>query len=460
MELRNHDIVRIIAIGFAVLALVCAGYALGQDDSESARREARHAEQAQLAEQAEQAAVAEQLMQEARAALNRERYAEAAELMHEVQRASREARYAGNAMYWEAFARYRLQRLQELKRAVALLERQLEEYPDVETARDAETLRARLYAEMAERGQIEGITEIEKISEQDRIRQETRIQALHALMQMNPERAMPLLEDIVRGKTDDPVEIRRNALFVLCRLDDERSTDLLIDMLHTTEEPELLTEIIMCLSRQDSDRALDAIIELFETSQDRQVDEAAMFAIGRNGGDRAFELLAGIARTPDKSGDLRAQAMFGLAHSGRDEETAKLAAELLRTESDREVLEAALFSLSRLEGDLPDTVLRDLVNNPAADDDLRAQALHFMARRQDMPLTSLLELYRSSDNAELKLQVCHVISTRDSDEALDALIAIARQEDDPEIRQNILFWIGRYDNDKAADFLMEVIREG
>ena len=454
MELRNHNIVRIVAIGFVVLALACAGYALGQTEPTRAEREAqeRHL--------AERRAELDRKMQEARAALNRARYEQAAELMHEVSRASHEAELAGNALYWEAFARYRMQRMDENRRAVELLKRQLAEFPEAETARDGEALLARLYAEMAERGEIEAITEIEKMSEEDRIREETRIQALHALMQMNPDRALPLLEDIVRGNTDDSLEIRRNALFVLCRMDDARSTDLLIEMMRTTEEPEMLTEIVMCLSQQDSERALDALVELFEKSQDRQVDEAAMFAIGRHGGDRAFELLASIARNPQKDPDIRAQALFGLAHSNRDEETAKLAAELLRSSDEREVMEAALFALSRLDGELPATVLRDLVNNPAADDELRGQALHFMARRQDMPLSTLVEMYRGTESHDMKLQICHVISRQDSDEALDALIAIARQEKDPEIRQNVLFWIGRFDNDKAAEFLVEVIREG
>ena len=119
MELRNHNIVRIVAIGFVVLALACAGYALGQTEPTRAEREAqeRHL--------AERRAELDRKMQEARAALNRARYEQAAELMHEVSRASHEAELAGNALYWEAFARYRMQRMDENRRAVELLKRQL-----------------------------------------------------------------------------------------------------------------------------------------------------------------------------------------------------------------------------------------------------------------------------------------------------------------------------------------------
>lgn len=429
------DIRKIAAITLAIIVLVVAGYALADENSDK-------------------------MMAAAREALNREQFAKAAQLMHEVYELEQETEAAGNALYWEAFARYRLKKTTELKVAAELLRLQQKEFENVETAREGETLLARLHAELAERGEIDSITEIDRISEEESQREETRIQALHALMRMNPDKALPILEKIVKGETKGSAELRRNALFVLCRVDDERSEDLLIELMHETTDPEMLSEIVMCLSMKESDRALDAIVLLFEKSDDPEIDEAAMFAIGRHGGDRAFEILAGIARDPNKNSEMRAQALFGLSQAGRDEEVAEVAADLLRTEDDNQVIEAALFSLSRLDGDVPDQVYMDLINNPQANDEMRSQALFFAAQRGDLSLDFLRDVYRKADSTELKLQVCHAISRLEtSDAGLDALIEIARAETDPEIRQNAMFWIGQYDNDKAAEFLLEIINQ-
>ena len=438
------DIRKILAITLLALALAAAGLALADG-----------------AEAAEAAAGTESpQMTAARDALNKAQYEKAASLMREVYEQDRSAAEAGNALYWEAFARYRLKRTEELKRAVELLQLQQKEFAEAETAREGEALLARLYAEMSERGEIEGITGIERMSEEDRQREEIRIEALHALMRMNPDKALPILEDIVRGNRKGSPEMRSNALFVLCRIDDPRTEDLLIELLQQPGEASLKAEVVMCLSMKTSDRALDAIVNLLENSNDPEVDEAALMAIGRNGGDRAYALLAAMVRNPDKSSDLRGQALFGLAQSGHDAETAKLAADLLGSTDDRELMEAALYTLSRLDDAVPDQVFRDLINNPRADDDLRAQALYFAAERSELSLDFLLDIYHRADSRDLKLQVCHVMSRMDDeDAALDALITIARQEKDPEIRQNVMFWIGRFDNDKAAAYLVEVINQ-
>ena len=277
---------------FLAAALAVAGYALADDE-------------------------AELKMQEAREALNQARYQEAAELLERVYELEEGRQEAGNALYWQAFARYKLQRTQELKVAAELLRLQQEEYAQSETARDGEALLARLYGELAERGEAEAMREIHEMSDDEMQREATRVAALEALMRMDPEMALPILEDIVTGKKEVSEDMRRHSIFILCRMDDQRSEDLLIGMLDKTDDPELLSELVMCLSMKDSDRAMDAIVDLFNRVDDPRVDEAAMFAIGRHGGDRAFEMLAGIVRDPSNDPEMRHQALFGISHTGR-----------------------------------------------------------------------------------------------------------------------------------------------
>ena len=266
MKIRN-----ILAFVACAAVLAVAGYALAQDDVEAQREAAREA-------------------------LNKAQYEKAAQLLAETYEMEKESQEAGNDLYWQAFARYKLRRTEELKIAAELLVRQQEHYQQAETVAEGEALLARLYAELAERGEVHAAREIHEMSEDEMRGEESRVAALEALMRMNPDKAMPILMDIVTGKKEASPEFRRHAIFILCRTDDERAEDALIDIIQTSEDPELLADVVMCLSMKDSDRALDAIVDLFERSDDPQVDEAAMFAIGRHGGDRAFTMLAAIAR--------------------------------------------------------------------------------------------------------------------------------------------------------------------
>lgn len=430
MKTRN-----IVGFVFVVAALAIAGYSMADENSDLK-------------------------MQEAREALNQARYEYAAQLFEEVYEMERGNMAAGNALYWQAFARYKLNRTHELKVAAELLSLQQEKYGEAETAADGEALLARLYGELAERGEASAIREIHELSEDEMQREATRVAALEALMRMDPDKAMPILEKIVTGEKEVSKEMRRNSVFILCRMDDQRSEDLLIDMLGTTDDTEMLSELVMCLSMKESDRALDAIIDLFNRVDDPEIDQAAMFAIGRHGGDRAFELLTAIVRDPKNDSDLRQQALFGITQTGRDEETIAIAMEILKSDTDPEMLEAALFALYRSEGDVPDQVFLDLINNPEADEDLRTQALFFAGQRGQLDIGFLKQVYAKAESREMKQQICHVITRIDDQEAgLDALIEIIRMEDDPQIRQEAVFWVSRYDSDRAAEFLLEVINE-
>ncbi len=404
--------------------------------------------------------VVDEKMQEAREALNQARYEYAAQLLAEIYEVEKGNAAAGNALYWQAFARYKMHRTQEMKTAVELLRLQQEKYRESETAIEGETLLARLYGELAERGEVEGVREIHELSDDEMQREATRVAALEALMRMDPDKALPILEKIVKGEKKVSDEMRRHSIFILCRMDDERSEDLLIDMLDKTEDPEMLSELVMCLSMKESDRALDAIVELYQRVDDPEVNEAAMFAIGRHGGDRAYEMLAGIVRDQSKDSEMRQQALYGITQSGQDEQVVALAMDILKTDKDRDMLHAALFALARSDSEVPDQVFMDLINNPQADEELRGQALYFAAERGALDVKFLKEVYSKADSKDMKLQVCHAITRMDDDEAaLDALIEIIRMEDDPDIKQEAVFWVSRFDSDRAAEFLLEVINE-
>jgi len=430
MNIRN-----IVGFVFLVLALACTGYALAAD-----------------AETKE--------MEQAREALNREEYQRAIELLEQVYEKEQDKEVAGDALYWQAFARYRLQKTPQLKIAAELLQLQQEQYRVSSTAAEGEALLARLYGELARRGEPYAVREVHERSEDEMQREGARIAALEALMRMDPDRAMPILEKIITGEKESSDEMRRNAIFLACRLEDPRTEELLINLMKTSNDVEMLGEVVMCLSMRDSDQSFEAIVDLFHRIDDPGLDEAAMFAIGRHGGDRAFAMLSDIVRDQDASTDLRQMALHSLGQSGRDDQVADLAMAVLKSDKDIQMQEAALFALAHIDGDVPDRVFMDLIENPNSSEQLRAQALYLASQRGQLDLEFLRAVYDKTDSQDVKMQVLNVLTQmEDQDAALDALIEFVRDEDDPEIRQNAVYWIGQYDSDKAAAFLLEVINQ-
>ena len=396
-------------------------------------------------------------LEAARKALNAERYKEAAALYAEAYELAGEQAVAGDALYWEAFSRYRMQQTLELKQALKLLQVQQSRYAQAATAAEGEALAARIAGELAARGEAQAAQDIYNLSAADQQREETRVAALHALMQMNPDKARPMLAKIVRGETEASPELRQNAVFILCR-DDEQGLEIVLEALPATTDRRVLEAMVMCLAQDESERSLDALTELMRTTDDAEVQQAILMSIGHRGDARSFDLLADLVRDRSRDTELRTHAMFGLMQSD-DERVVDIALELMGGPGEpAEVLEMALMILARSDSPRATDALLDLADDPGVDPEVRAMALFSAGTHGKVDVTRLRTIYQTTDSRDLKLQVCHVLSQmNDEPGALDLLLDIARTEPDPEIRENVIFWIGQFDDQRAADALVEII---
>ena len=397
-------------------------------------------------------------LEAARKALNAERYKEAAALYAEAYQLAGEQAVAGDALYWEAFSRYRLQQTLELKQALKLLQVQQSRYAQAATAAEGEALAARISGELAARGEAQAAQDIYKLSAADQQREETRVAALHALMQMNPEKARPMLAKIVRGETEASAELRQNAVFILCQ-DDEQGLEIVLEALPTTTDPQLLEAMVMCLAQDESERSFDALTELMRRSDDPEVQQAILMSIGHRGDARSFDLLAGLATDRSKDAELRTHAMFGLMQSD-DERVVDIALGLMNSPGEpADVQEMALMILARSDSPRAADALLELADNPSVDPEVRAMALFNAGMHGKIDVGRLrlhLPQHRQPrpEGAGLPRALA---DERPARGALDLLLEIVRTETDPEIRQNAIFWIGQFDDQRAADALMEII---
>nr|MEE4269577.1 HEAT repeat domain-containing protein [Candidatus Krumholzibacteria bacterium] len=398
----------------------------------------------------------------AREALNRGKFEDAASRFAEVFQKAQQAELAGDALYWEAFARYRLGKTHELKQAAKLLALQARQYSQVATAGEGQSLASRVYAELAERGEADAAREItERASEED-MRQETRMAALQALMQMDPRKARPMLKKIILDDKPENRELRQHAIMIMCQQDDKESEDLLIGLLDSEKDPEMLAHVVMCLSMSNSDRALKALMKVFKETNDPDVSEAVLMSVAQHGGPAVFDFLADIATDQKRDTDTRAQAMMALGMTDSDPRVTDILVKVLETEKDREILEMALFSLAQSDDPAAREAIKGMLKNTwgGQDEEFQAMVLHFAVQNGDVDLKALREMYKQANSRDLKQQICHVLTmVEDQEAALDLLIDITRTETDPEIKRDAVFWIGQFDSERAANYLLDVINE-
>ncbi|HZL29420.1 MAG TPA: HEAT repeat domain-containing protein [Acidobacteriaceae bacterium] len=101
-----------------------------------------------------------------------------------------------------------------------------------------------------------------------------KILALNGLMRQDPAKALPLLRDLL--KSDKPVEMRRQALFVLSRSKDPQAQAILTEVATTKGNPEMQRQAIEILALNRGKDAGPTLVEIYRGATDGQVKRACI----------------------------------------------------------------------------------------------------------------------------------------------------------------------------------------
>ena len=425
-----------------------------------------------------------------RAALNRSRYREAATAFRRIRERYSRSGYAPDALYWEAFALYRLGGRQSLRSALAALDLQRKKYPQAATRGDGDALRARVNAELARGGDAESAEEITATAAAAAVapvaaaaprvtttvraprpprgprparhgecgnEDDTRTIALNALIQMDAERAVPILEKVLARRDSGSVCLRRHAIFLISQKHTGRTEEILVNAVNNDPDPEVRGNAVFWLSQVNSERAVAALETILRSSDDTELQEKALFALSQQQSPRALGILRAYAEREDAPEDLRANAIFWLGQRSGSEDAA-----FLRTLYGRirnpELREKILFSIAQSGDPASADWLLDIARNRQEPMELRKNAL-FWAGQGKASIGELVRLYADVSDSEMREQLVFVYSQRSEREALDKLLDLARRDPDPEIRKKALFWIGQ-SKDPRATKIIEDILEG
>ncbi len=444
---------------------------------------------------------ADSLYRLARLALTRGRYREAADAFRLLQVKYPKSGYAPDAMYWQAFALYREGGMERLHQAATVLDQQRSTYPDAATGGDAETLAVRVRGELARLGDNDAAAAIaasaDAAAEAPRAEanaeraaaeaarsaaragrvtgarapraarasrsectgdddSDIKLAALNGLLQMDAERAVPILRKVLARRDSSSVCLRRKAIFLVSQKQTEGTEDILLDAARTDPDPEVKQQAVFWLSQVGTDKAVTALDSIIRRSNDPALQDKAIFALAQHGGARATASLRAYAERTDVPEDMREKAVFWLGQNNSVENAAFLRTMYGRSQSTT-LKQKILFSLSQAGGAENEKFLLDIVRSKTEPVDARKQALFWAGQSGSIGSAELGSLYGSMPDREMREQIIFVLSQRNDAAAMDKLIDIARKDPDPNMRKRALFWVGQSKDPRATQLLQDIL---
>jgi HEAT repeat protein len=411
---------------------------------------------------------ADSLYKSAREALNRNQYRRAADLFAELSKRYPKSSYASDALYWEAFALYRTGGTEDLKAARARLETQKAMFPKSATRGDADALAIRIQTELAQRGDQAAAISIERSAQGAGSAHaegggtdcdddsDLRIAALNGLLQMDADRALPILGKVLARRDPGSECLRRKAVFLIAQKRTENTVDQLLSAARNDPDAEVRSQAVFWLSQVPSPRAIAALDSIARRSTNPDLQDKAVFALSQQHDPAATKAMREIAESRDMNRDIREKAIFwlGQSKSGGTEYLKGLYARL----DDDDLRQKVIFGVGQSRTPEDRQWLFDLAKNEKNPLESRKQAI-FWAAQAGATANDLGALYGSLQTPELREQTIFALSQTKDPAAVDRLVAIARKDSDPEMRKKALFWLSQLHDPRVADILEQMLNE-
>lgn len=417
---------------------------------------------------------ADSLYRLAREALSRGDYKRAAEIFHRIPERYPQSAYAGQALYYEAFALYRSGGDDDLNTARDRLKQLKVRFPAI-AKKDGAALLTRVCGELAKRGDeecarstVEGAEGIDvgpgqtvtiprsgqNCSPDADEDSDDRIAALNALLQMDADRAMPILQKVLARRDACSVALRRKAVFLVSQQRTAETANILMRVARSDPDQEVREQAVFWLSQVPGSTGL--LEEILRGNSDENIKEKALFSLSQQNEPRAQQILRDFAGRESETSDLREKAIFWLGQRRSGDNTEFLRGLYSRLRSE-DLKEKILFSLSQQKGAGNEQWLMNIAVNPREDIELRKKAL-FWAGQSGVAISEMVKVYDRMADIEMREQVIFVLSQRQRDPAaMDKLFDIAKNEKDSELRKKAIFWLGQSRDPRVQQFLMDLI---
>jgi HEAT repeat protein len=419
---------------------------------------------------------ADSLYQRGREALNRHNYTQAADLFKTLADRYPKSERAPSAMYFRAFALYQTDNVDRMREARDVLTALGKNYPNTDLS-DAKELGTRVCGKLAQRGDADCAAKIFAAAEAtdrgdgsssaasgkqgslstkcpDDDDDDERVAALNALMQMDSDRAMPILKKVLARRDACSQVLRRKAVWLISQKGGEEAADILVQTAKTDPDQETREQAVFWLGQTRSDRAVTLLEDILKNSTNDEIKNKAIFALSQHQSARAGQILRDFAERESENEELREQAIFWLGQKHSEDNANYLKSLYGRVKKDA-LKEKIIFSLSQQRGN--GEWVMNIALDPKESIEMRKQALFWAGQNGGVSIDAFSALYDKMTDQEIKEQLIFVFSQKRDAKALDKLFSIAKNDKDKEMRSKAVFWIGQSKDPRAVKFIEDLI---
>jgi hypothetical protein len=369
----------------------------------------------------------DELYRSGQKAIDEGRWSEAASIFGKV--AERGGSEADAGLYWKAYAQHKAG---NRSAALATIRELASTFPKSSWLDDARALEVEM---RGDQGQPASAEEDEEL----------KLYALSGLMNHNPEKALPLVQQYLKGKHS--LKDKEKALFLLTQSDLPQARQSLLQIVRGSQHPELRAQAIQYVGivAEDDPSLLSELDGIYGSSQDRKLRSAVIEAYGM--AEHRSGLVALIRSEKDQ--DLRRRAIDMLSGADGTEELKSL----LQGETDTETRRALIRAL----GNAGDVDVLITAARGDKDPETRIEAIHSLGNDESPKATAALRsIY--SESADRKTRTA-VIDALTNQENAKALIEIFRAEKDRELRKDIVHRLAEMDSPEAEAFVNKIFEQ-
>ncbi|HUB77837.1 MAG TPA: hypothetical protein VMB03_03520 [Bryobacteraceae bacterium] len=332
---------------------------------------------------------------------------------------------AEGALYWKAYVLNKLGRTAEAQAAIDTLRKS---YPNSRWLDDAKALELEVK-------QTKGPVSPEGENDDD-----MKLLALNGLMQSDPEKALPLVQNLLKGSHSP--KLKRNALYVIAESGTPQAQQLLVQIARGGN-PDLQVRAIQYMSEKRNPDTPKTLLEIYTSTNDPAVKRAILDAFSNNR-DKG-RLLTAVRGEKDLT--LREQGFRDLGrtdgqpelwqiYQGETTSDGKIAVlnamyqngnldkltEVARTDKDPKVRQKAIEVIASQESGTPSATLVSLYSGEQ-DEHVKNTIIDHLSARRNGDCKPLVDVARSEKDIKLKMRLVERLSgmTRSCQAATDYL---------------------------------------
>ena len=359
-------------------------------------------------------------------AINNHQYEQALSEFNNV--ISRNGVRAEGALYWKAYVLNKLGRAADAQAAIDSLRKT---YPSSRWLDDAKVLELEVK-------QTKGPVSPEAESDDD-----IKVLALSGLMQSDPERALPQVDNLLKGSHSP--NLKRQALYVIAQNNTPKAQEML-ERIARGGNPDLQVRAIQYMSERRNPNTPKILLEIYTATSDPAVKRVILETFSNNRDkDRIMQVLRS-----EKDGTLRTQAINRLGDVDGQPELWQIYQSETTTDG-----KIAVLNAMRSNGNLDK--LTEVAKNDK-EPKVRQKAIEVISTQEGgSPMTVLTSLYASEQDEKVKMTIIDHLTGRRGD--CKPLVDVAKSEKDMKIKLRLIERLSNMTRNcqAATDYLTEIL---